>query len=254
MAGCVALTGAAGAVDFTLVVEDLCAIDFDLSGDCGRYGLVLLSKFVFIGIQVGAHSPRYRIVASDIVVTVNRLIVHFICRPEARVREVCIFLVSCLHTLLQTCVRLIVQIVGLLLFHCSVDAALLQMVDWRHALLKHHILLALVDRLVLRVRIETVHCQFVLAAFVLRLLLSVRADLRHILIIVVPVIVLLHLARPLDATMVDYTLRWLEVQFLLIWRVTNLLIVIAACAAIGSLSAHHRIFSSHHIIVRWVII
>lgn len=239
MAGCVALTSAAGAVDFTLVVENLCAIDFDLSGNCGRYGLVLLSKFVFIGIQVGAHSPRYRIVPSDIVVTVVSLIRHFICCPEACVREVCIFLVSCLYTLLQTSVRLIVQVVGLLLFHRSVDAALLQMVDWRHALLEHHILLALVDRLVLRVRIETVHRQFVLAAFVLRLLLSVRADLRHILII----IVLLRLARPLDASMVDYTLCWLEVQFLLILSHMT-------C----SLYAHHRIFSSHHIIVRWMII
>ena len=141
------------------------------------------------------------------------------------------------------------QIVGLLLFHCSVDAAFLQMIDWRHALLKHHILLALVDRLVLRVRIETVYRQFVLAAFMLRLLLSVSADLRHILVIVVPVIVFLRLvARPLDATMVDYALRWLEIQFLLICRATDLLIIIAACAAVGSLYAHHRIFGSHIIV------
>ena len=85
MAGRVALSSAAGAVDFTLVVEDLCAIYFDLGCDGGRYRLILLSKFVFIGIQVGAHSPRHRIVASDIVVTMNRLIMHFVCCPEARV-------------------------------------------------------------------------------------------------------------------------------------------------------------------------
>ena len=59
------------------------------------------------------------------------------------------------------------QIARLLFFHRCIDAALLQMIDWRHALLEHHILLALVDRLVLSVRIETVYCQFVLAAFML---------------------------------------------------------------------------------------
>ena len=96
----IALTGAAGAVDFALIIKDLCAIYFNLSGNGGRYGFFLLSELVFISIQIGAHSPRYRIGASDIVMTVNRLIMHFICSPETRVREVCIFLVSCLSSLL----------------------------------------------------------------------------------------------------------------------------------------------------------